>query len=33
VSSQAVDLLRRAGFRRVELVGDAMLAWRPHHDA
>ncbi len=28
MSSQAVELLRRAGFRRVQLVVDGMLAWR-----
>jgi rhodanese-related sulfurtransferase len=33
MSSQAVDVLRRAGFRRVQLVADGMLAWRRHADA
>jgi uncharacterized membrane protein YdjX (TVP38/TMEM64 family) len=28
MSIQAVELLRRAGFRRVQLVADGMLAWR-----
>ena len=28
MSSQAVELLRRAGFRRVQLVTDGMLGWR-----
>jgi uncharacterized membrane protein YdjX (TVP38/TMEM64 family) len=32
MSSQAVAALRRAGFRRVQLVADGMLAWRRHGD-
>jgi rhodanese-related sulfurtransferase len=28
MSIQAVELLLRAGFRRVQLVADGMLAWR-----
>ena len=33
MSSEAVELLRRAGFRRVQLVADGMLAWRQCRDA
>jgi len=28
MSIQAVEVLRRAGFHRVQLVTDGMLAWR-----
>jgi uncharacterized membrane protein YdjX (TVP38/TMEM64 family) len=33
MSIQAVELLRRAGFRRVQLVTDGMLAWRQQDHA
>jgi uncharacterized membrane protein YdjX (TVP38/TMEM64 family) len=33
MSSQAVELLRRSGFRQVQLVADGMMAWRQHRDA
>ena len=33
MSSQAVELLRRAGFRRVQLVSDGMLAWHQRRHA
>jgi len=33
MSAQAVETLRRAGFRRVQLVGDGMLAWSRLRDA
>lgn len=33
MSSQAVELLRRSGFQRVQLVADGMMAWHRHRDA
>lgn len=33
MSRQAVELLRHAGFRRVQLVADGMLAWRRQNHA
>jgi rhodanese-related sulfurtransferase len=33
LSSQAAGLLRKAGFRRVQLVTDGMLAWRQQEHA
>jgi len=33
MSIEAVELLRRAGFRRVQLVADGMLAWRQQDNA
>jgi uncharacterized membrane protein YdjX (TVP38/TMEM64 family)/rhodanese-related sulfurtransferase len=33
MSGQAVELLRRSGFRRVHLVANGMLGWNQHHDA
>jgi hypothetical protein len=33
MSIQAVELLRRAGFRRVQLVTDGMLAWHQQDHA
>jgi len=33
MSAQAVEMLRRAGFRKVQLVGDGMLAWSRLRDA
>ncbi len=33
MSGQAVELLRRAGFRRVQLVANGMLGWNQHRDA
>ena len=33
MSIQAVEVLRRAGFRRVQLVADGMLAWRQQDNA
>jgi len=33
MSSRAVELLRRAGFKRVLLVTNGMLGWHQHRDA
>ena len=33
MSGQAVELLRRAGFKRVQLVANGMLGWLQRHDA
>jgi uncharacterized membrane protein YdjX (TVP38/TMEM64 family)/rhodanese-related sulfurtransferase len=33
MSGQAVELLRRAGFKRVHLVANGMLGWHQHRDA
>ena len=33
MSGQAVELLRRAGFKRVQLVANGMLGWNQHRDA
>ncbi len=33
MSNQAVEVLRRAGFRKVQLVADGMLAWRQQDHA
>ena len=32
MSGQAVELLRRVGFKRVHLVANGMLGWRQHRD-